>query len=324
VWPLPSVHWLDGTGTDNVGLVAEHADGTRDTVLVSSAPQPLRTKDAALAGKRGFVRRDRSGALLTAMLSEGTGLKADDFELRLPATAWEGTVTRVTPREVRVDTALPEAAAFAGSGVVFSSAPQAKIPYAGNEFFIIEDMRAEAGGTVFTFSNQSVSASRLKVERKEAGAVVKTLWPNELAAIPAGQPNFGRVFHGHLLLDEERGEPATVVREYLAKDRLAVTDPGRIAAGRFYRIMATQPGDRMRISSLAVLDRRADGSWQLEANMDVTLKLPQMTDGARRVVIVDNAARTQLRADTSGLVLIPVALFTGGAIRLSLSEDILP
>lgn len=301
----------------NAAIRITYVEGQADTLLVSRAGELLEAGQVQLRGKRGFIRRDKNGSVQAAMLSEGTTLYSPDFGLRLPTVAWEGTVTAVSNNEVQTDIHdLPAAAVLQRQGVVFDSPQGAKIPYSSNEFFTIEGVSNSRQGALFSFVNQTVSAARIHIAAKDGKGVLTTHWPNELAAVPHRRPNRNRMFEGHLMVAESDPSQTNTVTGYPQKARLQVASPAKIEVGEFYRIMATRRGDEVRIGSLAVVERQAEGQWHLRANMDVSLQLP---DNPHRLRLTsgDNAP-VELNADNNGFFQIPIRLLQDGTAQLEI------
>jgi len=317
-WPIQEAKSLAGAGPDNVGLVATHRDGTQDTLLAAGpGHNKLDLPAARLHGKRAFIRRGPDGKISRLMLDEGTSLETKEVTLRLPADSWNGKVTKVSDNEIAVDSTLPDNGALRWQAALFSSPADAWTPYASNEFFTVENIvRNQDGGALLKFDRQSVIASRLKVVGTDypPGAVT-TQWPNELSCQyfrvwTPNEPYQSRVFEGHLIRQENNPKKSTVVTGYVDPDKLLVEDAQAMEEGKYYNIMAVQPGDRLQIPSFAILERQKEGEWKIRANADAEIAFAE-TSG-RWVLHSDGAGGSPLVPDKKGFLHIPVSLLKDG------------
>lgn len=317
-WPINDVKSIPEAGPDNVGLVATHRDGTRDTLLAAGpGNEKLEVPSVKLHGKRAFIRKDTEGNISQLMLSEGTSLESEGISLRLPSDNWKGKVTGVSASDIAVDCALPDNGALRWQAAMFSSPADAWTPYASNEFFTVENVvKNPDGGSVLNFDRQSVIASRLKVSETDypSGAVT-TQWPNELSCQYPREwtPNEqyqSRVFEGHLIRQESDPTKSTVVTGYVDADRLLVEDAHAMEEGKYYHIMAVQPGDLLQIPTFAILERLKEGGWSIRANMDVDLMLGDKP--AKWILRTEDAHDAMLVPDKTGRLHIPVSLLGNG------------
>jgi hypothetical protein len=317
-WPVKEAKSLAGAGPGNVGLVATHRDGTRDTLLATGPGNDnLDLPAARLHGKRAFIRKDPHGAISRLMLSEGTSLEAEGITLRLPAESWKGKVTKVSGNEIAVDSALPDNGALRWQAALFSSPADAWTPYASTEFFTVENVvKNPDGGSLLKFDRQSVIASRLKVAAADSpSGAVTTQWPNELSCQypkewTPNEPYQSRVFEGHLIRQENNPAKSTVVTGYIGADKLLVEDACAMEEGKYYNIMAVQPGDLLQIPSFAIMERLKEGEWTIRANMDVVLAFPGKP--AEWILRNEGSRDVPLVPDNKYCLHIPVSLLKDG------------
>jgi Heparinase II/III-like protein len=319
-WPVKSAKLIKQNNPNATAVKIALQSGSTDTVIDCENPgSETKCGNISLKGKYGFIRQDKTGQVINAIMNSASRLSGGGLTLELVKPYFEAKVTEVKiglyRNRVVIDKSLPVGSALSGNTALLMSSPQARIPYAHNEYYKIAGIaKSPQGKTIVDLGMQDLYILRntVKTVKKDGTIIVK--WPMELGFFPTC-----KALQGRQVWVKNRPSAITRIKKLISKNRFIVDNSAKIQPGDEIEIRTIQAGDIIRIPAFAALKKVKAKTWQLKANQNIKIIFP----AKKHELVLLNTAGGKIspqlyRKSGNAKLEIPLEVFNHGPVTLKL------